>query len=348
LTPGYLLLSSPALNAEPNRTPPQPPISAAEAFSRFSLWLRNHPLDAALGLLGLGGLIYFFGFFTVFTNGQLSAAQWAWAAWNPENNQEHSTLILPIALMLVWLHRDQIATVPKVPSAAGLWTVLGGILCFVLGAWTLQPRLAIVALPFLAFGSVQFLWGRQVARIVLFPCAFLLFMIPIGNIVQGTVSLQLLVSSACNFLANLIGVKIEVAGTTIKSLDGSFNFEIAEGCSGIRSLMAMITVTALYVHFTQKRFWKQCVIFAGSIVFSLIGNMARIFTVILVAKFINPDLASGLYHDYSGFVFFPFAVATMVAFSNLLNRDWAKWLSDPPPSDHDPKEKVPSPISYDY
>jgi hypothetical protein len=80
----------------------------------------------------------------------------------------------------------------------------------------------------------------------------MLFMVPIGGLVQGTVSLQLLVSNVVNVMAGWIGVKIEASGTTIRSLDGGFNFEIAEGCSGVRSLMAMTTLT-LFMRTSPRR-----------------------------------------------------------------------------------------------
>jgi len=82
--------------------------------------------------------------------------------------------------------------------------------------------------------------------------------------------------------------------------------------------------------------------------------------VVLVAKFWNPEVAGGLYHEYSGFVFFPFAVLTMVAFGNLISRDWksagsgiAKKLSAPDAVTPDEisagsEQKPASPISYDY
>ncbi len=337
----------------PEPAPSQPVASPTfgEVSRRFIEWVRARPLDALLWAAIFGALIYFFGFFKIFNNGDLSAAVWAWSAWNPENNQEHSVVILPVAIFLLWYHRDRLSAAPKQPSNAGLAIAAAGILAFLLAARTLQPRIAVFALPLIILGGVWFLWGRAVARVFLFPCVFLLFMIPIGGLVQGTVSLQLLVSSVCNTLASLIGVKIEISGTTIRSLDGSFNFEIAEGCSGIRSLMAMMTLTALYVHFTQRLLWKKAAIFCASLVFAVIGNIGRIFTVILVAKFISPKLASGLYHDYSGFVFFPIAVGAMVAFGNLLNLDWSKIAASATktePPQIDASGKPTAPISYDY
>ena len=338
------------LAAHPPSSPPVP--AASDVLKRLMHWAGHHPLRLLISGGAAATLIYFFGFYTPFINGSHSTAFWAWEAWNPENNQEHSMLIFPIALFLVWYHRGKIAAAPKQPSFIGVLVVLLGVLMFVLAARALQPRLAIVALPVLIYGSVLYLWGRQVARIVLFPCAFLLFMVPIGGMVQGTVSLQLLVSNVVNTLSSWIGVKIEATGTTIKSLDGSFNFEIAEGCSGIRSLMAITTLTALYAHFTQSVLWKKLALFAGSIVFAVIGNIGRIFTVILVAKYYDPIFASGLYHDYSGFVFFPIAVVAMVSFGNLLNANWQllyrKYYLSEDVAIQKAEEERTGKISYDY
>ena len=307
---------------EPAPQPSPPAPTFGDAIGAFGAWLKRQPLAAFLLLGVFGTLVYFFFCYRVFTNGSLSTARWAMDAWNPENNQEHSFLILPISIFLVWYHRGKIAVASKRPSLYGLLFVVLGVAIFVIAVRTLQPRAAIVAVPILIFGSAWFLWGREVARVFAFPCAFMLFMVPVGGFVQGTVSLQLLVSSVVNWMSGLIGVKIEASGTTIRSMDGSFNFEIAEGCSGIRSLMAMTTLTALYAHFTQRVLWKKLTLFGSSILFAVIGNIGRIFTVILVAKFYDPEFASGLYHDYSGFVFFPIAVVAMVGFGNLLTADW--------------------------
>ena len=85
----------------------------------------------------------------------------------------------------------------------------------------------------------------------------------------------------------------------------------------------MIMLTAIYVHITQREIWKKIVIFAFSLAFAIVGNIGRIFTVILVAKFIDPKLASGIYHDYSGYVFFPIALLAMLLFSKLINLTWS-------------------------
>jgi exosortase len=188
----------------------------------------------------------------------------------------------------------------------------------------LQPRLALGSIPFLIYGAVLYLWGAQVARIILFPCAFLIFLIPFGAIEQATFRLQFVITSAIGLLSKLVGLHIDAVGTTLNASDGKFNFMIAEGCSGIRSLTAMAMITAIFVHLTQDRLWKKIFIFAFSVVFAVVGNIGRLFSVVLVAKFIDPKLAAGVYHDYSGWFFFPIALLAMLGFSKLVNLGTAK------------------------
>ena len=332
-------------------------LTLGELLAAFGAWCRRNPAAVLLSAASVGVFTYFFGFHQVYGNGVHSAWSWMVGSWGFENNQEHSWVVPPLFFFLLWYHRKELRRATIAPSNAGLFIVAAGILLFIVATRTLQGRIAVVSMATLIYGTARYLWGRDVARVFIFPCLFLLFMMPLGGLVQGTVVLQLLVSSSVKFLSALIGVKIEMIGTTLKAMDGSFNFEIAEGCSGIRSLMAMTMLAALYVHFTQKEAWKQLVIFSGSIVFALIGNIGRIFTVILFAKFIDPKVAGGIYHDYSGFIFFPIAVAAMVSFSQLVNADWKKigerWfkpqpapaISDKPASS---TGKPGGPISYDY
>jgi exosortase len=294
---------------------------AASSLNAYT-WVEGNPAAALLLLTVIGTLVYFFGFVPLFVKGLFasgvgSTAVWAWQAWT--GTQEHSRLVPFISLGLVWYHRKKIKKAEKYGSNRGLVFVGTGIALFLLSARCLQPRFALVSVPFLIYGSVLYLWGKQVARIVLFPCAFLIFMVPVAAIEQGTFQLQFIITGIVGFLSNLVGLKIQALGTTLTAADNSFNFAIAEGCSGIRSLFAMTMLTAIYVHLTQREMWRKIVILAFSLVFAIAGNIGRIFTVILVAKFISPTLAAGIYHEYSGFVFFPIALLAMLLFSKLIN-----------------------------
>ncbi len=341
------------------KTPPQPSeaLTPAIALRIFASWVGRRPWDLLL-LAAVGGVLaFFFAGYEAFLSGTKSTLIWAWEAWQGENDLEHGPLILPAALVVVWMHRDEIRQAPKNPSAFGLLPLFGGILLFLIAAWTQQARLAIAAFPFLVFGSVWFLWGWGVARHTLFACALCFFMIPLGFLLHYTEPLQRLVATVVHGMTSLLGLGIDRDGVKLMATDGSFFCEVAGGCSGIRSLMAMTMLSAVYVHFTQKELWKKVLIFAFTLPFAVLGNIVRVFTIVLFAKYISVSIGTGPYHDISGFlVTIPIAVWAMVTLGNLLNHDWGKVVQKAltprppmPPKDAAPASPAaPTPISYDY
>ncbi len=317
-------------------------------------------MQAALLAGCLAVLIVFYFFVHIWVNGAQTTFVWAKTAWDDKGGEQyHGRFVLLVAIVLVWLRRNSYLAAPKSRSNWGLLWLAIGVVSFVIGARCLQPRFALFALPLIFQGATLFLWGPHVARLALFPCVFLLFMIPLPSMEQSTFRLQFIVTGTVEFLTKLVGMSVQAVGTTLTARDGSFNFEVAEGCSGIRSLSAMSMLTAVYVHLTQDRFWKKAVIFCASLLFAIFGNIGRIFIVVLVAKYISPDIAAGLVHDYSAFLIFPIAVMAMTAFSKIVNLDWkkisgvamssaAKPIADFTEHENKPAAKPGGPISYDY
>jgi len=298
--------------------------SVLESLFAFGKWCAQNPL----GALALGGIaatgVYFFAFVHPFAYGTLSTARWAWEAWNPEGEQAYGRMVALITAALFFYHREKLKQAPPGGSTLGLVALGTGILLFVLAVRCLNPRIALAATPFLIYGAVGFVWGSAAARIILFPCAFLVFMIPVAALEQATSNLQFIITGAVGALSHLAGIAILAVGTTLTATDGSFNFEIAEGCSGIRSLTAMTMLTAVYVHLTQDRLWKKVIVFSCAPFFAIVGNIARIFSIVLVAKYYDPVKAAGIYHDESGPISIVLAIPAMLLFSNLVNLDFRK------------------------
>lgn len=290
---------------------------SATAGARTSIdWIRKNPATSffVATLVALFG--YFFAWLPVYN---VSILRWCLIRWQPEYNQEHSRLVPFVFLFLIWYHRDALARARKAGSNWGIPLIIIGALCYVVGARAVQARLALAGLPFLFTGVLLFVWGKEVARILLFPSAFLVFLIPLSAIEQTSFRLQFLITGLVETLSGFLGIKVYAVGTTLRAVDGSWGFDIAEGCSGIRSLIAMTMITAIYVHIVERQLWKKATIFALSILFAIIGNAGRIFTIIVIAKLGFPQFAGGLYHEYSGFIFFPIALAVMVLTSKLLS-----------------------------
>ncbi|HWY41402.1 MAG TPA: exosortase/archaeosortase family protein [Chthoniobacterales bacterium] len=289
------------------------------APSRVVDWIEGEPLRALLIATVVATFVYFFGFLPLFINGQLSTAVWAWQAWTPETNYEHAKLIPLIVAFLIWYDRDKLKAAPIGSSRWG-WLFIGiGLFLFFVAARTVQARLALTALPFLLFGMVLYVWGKGVARVLLFPIGFLLFMVPLNFLSQATFRLQFIETTIASGVCNFIGIKVHTIGTLVDSADNAFHFQVDEGCSGIRSLMAIAMFSAIYGHFTLDKFWKKFVLFAGSLLFAIIGNAGRLISVFIVGRFFGQDLAGGPYHAVSGFISFTCAFMAMVLFAMLLN-----------------------------
>ena len=263
-------------------------------------------------------LVVFFGVLKLYAGESIMV--WAWKHWLPNLNQEYGKLVIPISLALVWYHRKKLAAANKAGSNWGLLFLGVGFAIVLLGVRAVEPRITMLSIPFVIFGIVLFLWGREVARILAFPIAFLWFMIPVGALQQTSFRLQFLITGAMEKLAPLIGVRLNTVGTTLSEVNGKWGFDIAEGCSGIRSLVAIIMLTAIYAHVFERTWWKKIVLLACSMVFAIIGNIGRIFTIILIARLGYPTFAGGLYHEYSGYLLsFPFALGAMLFCHKLLN-----------------------------
>ncbi len=272
-------------------------------------------------------IVAFFCFVPIYAH--QSIMLWAWRHWLPNLDQEHGKLVIPISALLVWYHRKRLRAAAIAPSNWGWWSMAAGIALVLLGTRAQQPRITLLALPVLLFGIVLAIWGRRVGRTLLFPIFFLVFMIPVGALQQASFRLQFLITGAVRAVSSVFGIHLNAVGTTLHEAHGAWGFDIAEGCSGIRSLVAIIMLTAIYAHIFEPALWKKLVLMACSIGFALIANVGRILTIILIARLGYPEFAGGTFHEYSGFISFPFALGAMLLCHKLLN------LGNRPPQSRD-------------
>jgi exosortase len=299
----------------PSSSDPAPP-----AWNQLALhWAKANPLAAAMSAALALTLALFYAVVPLYKLHPTVLA-WSWAAWNPETRYEHAKLVPFIILFLIWNALPRLRAAKVEPSNWG-WLPLGlGIGFYLLSARTLQPRIALGALPFLCLGISLYLWGRQVSRVLLFPIACLFFLLPLPGIDQATNRLQLFVAQAAKVICGGLGIHLTAVGTTLRATDESFNFEIAGGCSGINSLMAITLMTAIFAHLTQNRLWKQLLLFAASAPVAVVGNVARIVIIMVVAKCFGQNVAGGWFHDISPYlVSFPFAFGALCLLHKLIN-----------------------------
>jgi exosortase len=231
------------------------------------------------------------------------------------------------------------------PDARGLVVVVMAMIVYYFGVKAMQPRIVVFSFVILLYGLALALGGRGAFRLLFFPITFLLLMIPL-NFLDERVGfpLQLLMARSSTGLLNMFGIETTRIGTGIYSR--VFHFDVAAPCSGIRSLMALTTVTAAYAYVTQQVQWKRWVLFLSAMPLAVLGNIARVTSIALVAEVYGQEIAGKAYHEYSGFIVFAVAISTMVIIGLMLNfpfrRYFENWLKPPaPPTDRGPHNEEP-------
>lgn len=225
------------------------------------------------------------------------------------------------SLYVIWSERRKIAESVGNPSLWGLLTILPFAFAGFLGARGTQVRLEIVGFVGMLLGLVWAMFGMKAMRQVLFPVLFLLFCLPLHTYLDlVTIHLRMLAVSIGYGVLQGCGVDIVREGTMLVSPVGEFSIDVAEPCSGMRSLFAMMALTAGYAYFTQPTWLRRGLLFALSIPIAVIGNVARIVSIVAIAVTCSSDFATGFYHDYSGYVVFLVAVFLMVAMGGLITK----------------------------
>jgi exosortase len=165
-------------------------------------------------------------------------------------------------------------------------------------------------------GAVLYVWGGQHFRILVFPLAFLLLMIPLPAIVFNQVAfpLQLLASRAGETAIAAAGIPVLREGNVLQLPHSAL--EVAEACSGIRSLVSLLTLGIVLGYFAERRPWARVVIALGAVPIAILANAARVAGTGLMAQWVSPAAAEGFFHSFSGWLMF------VVAFLGLLAVQW--------------------------
>ena len=266
-----------------------------------------------------------------------SVLLWMYTRWSDSSvsfgatDYSHGFLIPLASLGVLWYRRNEFFQATKSVSKLGLFIFVGSLLLHWLGAKSQHPRVSLLALLGILWGIPFYLFGWQVAKWLLFPCAFLIFCVPLNFLDELTFPLRMLMAKSSTLLVNGLGIAAERVGSEIYLSSGGEiqKLDVAAPCSGLRSLMAMTALTALYAYLTQDGLIRKWMLFLCSIPLAIIGNIARITTLAVVAEAFGQEVAVGPFHDWSGYIVFAVAIAFMVAVGNLLDVDylelWKKW-----------------------
>jgi exosortase len=238
--------------------------------------------------------------------------------WTADPDYSHGFFVVPLAAFFAWERREPLARVPIRPHAAGLAVLAVSLLVFIAGRYGSELFLTRVSMIGVLAGLILYLAGWTQLRILAFPIAFLLFMVPLPAIIfnQLAFPLQLLASRLGEVAISATGVPVLREGNVLL-LPGRA-LEVAEACSGIRSLLSLLMLAIVLGYFTERRTGPRVAIAFAAVPIAVIANAIRVAGTGLASYWISPAAAEGFFHSFSGWLMFVVALAGLLAVHRAL------------------------------
>jgi exosortase A len=227
--------------------------------------------------------------------------------WDRSETYAHGFVILPISLWLVWRDRRRLAAVPVAGDARAFLAVVPlalGWLAARLGGVLVVEQYAFV---FIWIATVWLVLGPKMLRAALFPLGFLLLMVP-----NGEALIQPLINFTADFTVGavrLAGIPVYREGPFFTMPTGEWN--VVEGCSGLRYLIASITLGVLYAYLTYRTLWKRVAFSLAAIIVPVFANGMRASLIVFIAHYSDMKLALGVDHFIYGWVWFGIVMLAM-------------------------------------
>ena len=271
---------------------------------------RNHRRDvAAAALLGLLLLAIYYRI----------AAKLVFD-WYTFPDYSHGFLVPFFSGFLLWDRRAAVRQAKVAPSWGGIPLILLGIVAVFFGVYGAELFLSRISFVLIVAGLIWTLLGRDVLRVIRFPLAVLLLAIPFPAIVfnQITFPLQLLASRMASNILPLLGVPVFREGNVIQL--PAMKLEVAEACSGIRSLMSLFTLAVFYGYFLEKTTARRWVLALASIPIAVAANALRIVGTGLCVQYWDPSKGEGFFHEFSGWVMFIISLSFLYLLHRVMQR----------------------------
>ena len=239
--------------------------------------------------------------------------------WYTIGDQSHGFLVPFFAIFLVWDKRRKLGAMAVQPAWSGVFLVILGAITLLLGVYGAELFLSRISFVMILGGLIWTLCGRHIFRELRFPLAVLLLAIPFPAILfnQITFPLQLLASRMASALLPLLGVPVLREGNVIQL--PAMKLEVAEACSGIRSLMSLFTLSVFYGYFLERTTARRWFMALASIPIAVGANALRIVGTGLCVQYWDPSKGEGFFHEFSGWVMFLVSLGFLYFVHRALN-----------------------------
>ena len=240
------------------------------------------------------------------------------------SDDAHGNLIPFVVVGLFWWKRKELLRLPLQIWWPGILFLFAAIGLHLFGYVLQQPRFSVVAMFTGIFGLMGLAWGRAWLKQTVFPFWLFFFCVPLSALLTPlTFPLRLLVTWLVTVIANLMTINVVRQGTLLFGPGGSYQYEVAAACSGMRSLVAIFLLATIYGFITFRSPGKRLLLMSLALPLSVLGNLARMLCIIFAAE-IGGQTTGNYVHESSLFSIVPYIPA--IAGLLLVGR----WLADKP------------------
>jgi exosortase len=238
--------------------------------------------------------------------------------WWTDPDYNHGFFVVLFSGFILWSQRESWTASAIKPNNWGFLLMLGAFVLLLFGTLAAELFTSRFSLLVLLVGVVVFLAGWETLRVVSFPLAFLIFMVPLPALIynQITFPLQLLASRLATSGLEFAHIPVLRDGNIL--VMSNYSLEVVEACSGIRSLMTLGSLAIAYGYLAEPRLWVRCTLAVLVVPIAIVTNAIRIVGAGFMARQFGPAAAEGFLHEFSGWVIFLSALLLILFCHSLL------------------------------
>ena len=240
--------------------------------------------------------------------------------WGEDPNYSHGFLVPLISGWFVWQRRLELKAAAIRPANAGLAVIFGSLALLVVGTAGTEYFTMRSSLVFLLAGIVLYLFGWAVLKVLALPIGFLLFMVPLPYIVYDAAAfpLKLFISKVSVFVLKAMGVIVWREGNIIMFPETVL--EVADACSGLRSLMSLAALAVALAFLSQKTVVKRTLLILSALPIAIFTNMLRVIVTGFLAQYYGAAAAEGFFHEFAGMAVFVLAMVLLFSIGAVMRK----------------------------
>ena len=240
--------------------------------------------------------------------------------WASDDNYSHGFLVPIISLYLAYMRKNELQSANIHPCNAGLALVLFGLMMLLLG-WVATELLTMrSSLVVVLSGSILYLWGWEIFKILLAPLCYLFLMVPIPAVLYDAAAfpLKLFVTNVSVLSMKALGIVVWQEGNIL--MFPNITLEVADACSGLRSIMSLLALGAAYAFVLHTLIRDRIILIVSTLPIAILTNCLRVVATGVLAQYFGSAAAEGFFHEFAGLFVFAAAVVMFVALGSALKR----------------------------